>query len=460
MIRFNLNDMANATGGELRGTNTHFDMVNTDTRTLQADQLFVALRGPNFDGHHYLAQALQVGASGAVVDHPTHCPIPQIVVKDTRLALGDMAKAWRKRASARFIGITGSNGKTTLKEMIAAILSQHHAVLATRGNLNNDIGAPITLMQVQEQDYAVIEMGANHAGEIGYLSRIVQPEIAVLNNAGRAHLEGFGSLAGVAHAKAEIIQGIPAGGCFIYNADDRFAPLWRELADTSPSMTFGVREPADIHSPANSYRIEWHEDGFAAAFAVNTPSRSFNVRLQLAGEHNRLNALAAITVAEKLNINTQDIQQGLAELQPVSGRLRLLHASHGARLIDDSYNANNESVGAALQVLQGAPGKRTLVLGDLAELGENRIALHAEIGQRARAIGIDRLLSCGSLSRHASQAFGQAARHFDNQTDLINFIRDDLTPDDTLLIKGSRSAAMDQVVRALRHDKENRPHAI
>lgn len=449
MIGFQLTEAANLLHGELQGQDAFFSSVGSDTRTLGEGALFVAIRGDNFDGHNFVAVAAERGAAAALVDREVRTGLPTIRVADTLSGLGELAAAWREKSSATVIGITGSNGKTTLKEMCAAILGQAHEVLATRGNLNNDIGMPLTLARLQDERFAVIEMGANHPGEIRYLSNIARPDVAVLNNAGRAHLEGFGSLDGVAHAKAEIIEGLRENGTFVFNADDNYAGLWRELAGAKKQLTFAVRQAAEVSSPEDSYRIEWAGQGFSAGFTVSTPDGDFEAALQLAGEHNRMNALAAIAACHVVGVPHAQMQAGLASLPPVAGRLAPLGAACGARLIDDSYNANPDSVIAALSVLQAAPGRRTLVLGDLGELGPQQQQLHAELGCRASEAGIERLLSCGVLSRGASDNFSAEAAHFESQDDLIDYLVGSLGSDDSVLIKGSRASAMDRVVKAL-----------
>lgn len=449
MIGFRLSEAAELLGGKLHGDDAWFASVSTDTRTLGEGELFVAIPGERFDGHDFLEVAAQCGAAGALVERPSEA-LACVEVDKVLPGLGRLAAAWRDKSPAKVVGVTGSNGKTTLKEMTAAILAQRGSVLATRGNLNNDIGMPLTLTRLQQEQFAVIEMGANHAGEIDYLTRICRPDVAVLNNAGRAHLEGFGSLEGVARAKAEILNGLGEAGVFVFNADDRFAPLWRELAADRQSLGFGVQQAADISSPAGSYRIEWLQSGFNAVFEVQTPKAQFEVSLQLAGEHNRMNALAAIAACHVLGIDSVDMQRGLAGLQPVAGRLCPLQGLNAARLIDDTYNANPDSVIAALQVLHAAPGRRTLVLGDLGELGPEQQKLHAELGEQATRIGIDRLLTCGELSEQASARFAGESRHFASQQALIDYLGSDLGEEDSVLMKGSRTSAMENVVKALR----------
>jgi len=449
MISFHLSQAAQVLHGELRGGDAVFSSVSTDTRTLTTGDLFVALSGPHFDGHDYLALAEQQGAMGAMVQKEVRSSMPLLRVADTRLALGGLASAWRDKAPAQVVGITGSNGKTTLKEMVAAILRQQDSVLFTRGNLNNDIGMPLTLLQLQDERYAVIEMGANHAGEIGYLSRIAKPDVAVLNNAGRAHLEGFGSVEGVARAKAEILEGLGPDGVFVFNADDRYAPLWRELSQGYRRVGFGLDQRADVRSAADSYQLQWKSDRFETAFEVITPGGSFELGLQLAGEHNRMNALAAVAVAQVLGMESRTICDGLASVAPVKGRLCPAPAIAGARLVDDSYNANPDSVAAAIAVLRVMPGRRTLVLGDLGELGPDQVELHRELGVLATQAGIDRLFACGSLSAHAAEAFQGEKRVFEDHIALVGLLKETLSADDSILVKGSRASGMDRVVAAM-----------
>ena len=435
--------------GRLVGADRHFDGVSTDTRTLRSGELFVALHGPNFDGHDYLQTADELGAAGALVTRAGNTGLSMVEVTDTLLGLGRLGRQWRLRSPARVVGVTGSNGKTTLKEMTAAILARRGAVLATRGNLNNHIGVPLTLSRLRDEPFAVIEMGANHPGEIDYLAGLVCPDVAVLNNAGRAHLEGFGSIEGVARAKAEIINGLQSGGVFVYNADDRFADLWAELAARHERLSFGVAGTADVSSPAAAYEVLWHGDRFQARFPVICEQGEIEVRLQLVGEHNRMNALAAIAASLAAGAGLNDAG-ALAGLEPVPGRLCPLTGRGGSRVIDDSYNANPDSVLAALRVLSAAPGRRTLVLGDLAELGAEVKQLHRLIGEQAAGFGIERLLTVGEFSGHAGRSFSGEHRHYADQAALADDVMKDLSQEDSVLVKGSRSARMETVVERLR----------
>jgi UDP-N-acetylmuramoyl-tripeptide--D-alanyl-D-alanine ligase len=306
----------------------------------------------------------------------------------------------------------------------------------------------LTLLQLQEQEYAVVELGASAAGEVGYLSRIAQPDVAVLNNAGRAHLEGFGSLEGVAHAKGEIIQGLKQDGVFVFNGDDPWAGLWRELAGDRRRVSFGLEQGADVFSPESAEQSGWDAQGFFSRFPVQTPQGSLEVRLALAGRHNRANALAAIAAVQQLGVSAEEIEQGLADLKPVAGRLQPRSGRGGVQLIDDSYNANPDSVGAAIGVLATAPGRRFLVLGELAELGDDSDRFYCSLGEQAQAAGIEHLYGVGQ-ARKAAEAFGRGGRVFENREHLIDALCRDLESGDRVLIKGSRRAGMEQVIRAL-----------
>ncbi|MCG7912481.1 MAG: UDP-N-acetylmuramoyl-tripeptide--D-alanyl-D-alanine ligase [Candidatus Thiodiazotropha weberae] len=432
-----------------QGANVHFHSVSTDTRTIQPGDLFVALSGPNFDGHRFIGQAMEKGAVAAMVSELQAGEFPQLQVTDTRIGLGRLAALWRDRVEVPIVAITGSNGKTTVKELLASIFGIRGSVLATRGNLNNEIGLPLTLLRLQDEQCAVIEMGANHPGEIGYLSQITRPDVALINNAGAAHLEGFGDLNGVAHAKGEILSGLRPTGIGVLNADDRFFPLWRELCGERQMISFGTSPKADVQSDLSQAGMRWSEQGFQNHMQVSYRGEQFSVQLSLAGRHNLMNALAAIAGALAMECDIEQIQMGLAGVQAVAGRLRLHHTAAGYRLIDDSYNANPDSVDAAIEVLSGATGTRYLVLGDLAELGDEAEALHAGIGERARQAGLEHLFSLGELSRGAVQSFGDGGKAFTELDQLVDALHAAARSGDAVLVKGSRSAGMDRVVERL-----------
>jgi UDP-N-acetylmuramoyl-tripeptide--D-alanyl-D-alanine ligase len=435
-------------GGVLHGCDAPFGSVGTDSRADCSDQLFIALRGDSFDGHEYVAAAQAAGAVAAMVDHPLPFDLPQWIVNDTRFGLGRLAAAWRDRFVGRVVAVTGSNGKTTVKEMVAAILLQVGRVRATQGNLNNDIGMPLTLLRARDEDFLVLEMGANHPGEIGYMTDIARPELAIITNAGRAHLEGFGSVEGVARAKGEIARGLPPDGIIVVDGDSPYTRLWRGLAAERRVLTFAIDAAADVSAASESISITWDEHGFRTNFTAIHDGTSIALSLRLAGRHNVNNALAATAAALALDIDIRAIRAGLASLNPVKGRLRP-HSCHGVGVIDDTYNANPDSIVAAIELLASMPGRRWLVIGDLGELGVAAAQLHEEIGRRARSAGIDRLETVGTLSAQASAAFGEGARHSEDQASLIASLRSELEPDDRVLVKGSRLARMERVVEAL-----------
>jgi UDP-N-acetylmuramoyl-tripeptide--D-alanyl-D-alanine ligase len=439
-------------GGRLEGEDRRFVSVGTDSRADCSGQLFVALRGERFDGHDHVAAARAAGAVAAMVDHPLPVDLPQWIVEDTRCGLGALAAAWRDVFPGRIVAITGSNGKTTVKEMVAAILGQVGSVRATRGNLNNDIGMPLPLLSARDETFLVLEMGANHHGEIGYMTDIARPDVALITNAGRAHLEGFGSVDGVAHAKGEIARGLPTDGVFVFAGDSPYAGLWRALAEGRRVLTFalegGADLRADLRADRSAIRVEWTEAGFGTHVVAHHDGKVIPIALRLAGEHNARNAMAAAATALALGVEPSAIQAGLATLMPVKGRLCPRRCGE-AGVIDDTYNANPDSIAAAIQVLAGLSGRRWLVLGDLAELGPEADALHREIGERAREAGIDRLFSVGILSTSATSAFGEGARHFTDQGGLVRALRAEMSAGDRILVKGSRSARMEQVVEAL-----------
>jgi UDP-N-acetylmuramoyl-tripeptide--D-alanyl-D-alanine ligase len=448
MIRFAMSEISDRLNARHLGADVSFDAVSTDTRRINPGQLFVALKGPNFDGHDYLDKALAQGAAGAMVSRDTAINMPRLLVHDTRIGLGRLAAMWRESSAVPVVAITGSNGKTTVKEMVAAILSTQGKVLATQGNLNNDIGLPLTLLRLQEHDFAVVEMGANHVGEIDYLSRIAQPDCVLINNAGRAHLEGFGSVEQVARAKGEIINGLKADGCIIYNGDDPMSGIWRELSAGKKSLRFGTSPSADVRLLSDSSEFCWNDQGFVNRFVIATPMGEIAISMSLAGYHNQLNAAAATAVSLQLGATAEQIQQGLASISPVAGRLQFRQARQGVSLVDDSYNANPESVSAAIAVLAAAPGQRFLVLGPLAELGEGEADFYRELGNAARCQQVTRLYAVGNAGL-AAEAFGRGGRVFRDNAELIAALQGELGAGDAVLVKGSRSAGMEQVVNAL-----------
>jgi len=429
-------------GGELIGNDAVFTSVSTDTRTLIKGALYFALKGERFDGHAFVSTAKQSGAVAAVVSDLNNTDLPQIKVEDTRKALGRLAAAWRQHFKGKVIAITGSNGKTTAKEMIAAILAKQGDVLATKGNLNNDIGLPLTLLGMEKQNYAVVELGANHPGEIDYLTHIANPDVAVITNAGPAHLEGFGSLEGVAKAKGEIYRGLAQEGVAVVNADDVFADYWLRICKNNVVMRFALEHEAEVKG-------EWRPDVVGGVLSVKTKSNIFEVRLNVPGKHNAMNALAATAACLAAGASIENIQKALNEFLPVKGRLNIIAAINGATIIDDTYNANPASLKAGLDVLSKLPGEHWLVLGDMGELGEDARQLHADVAKLALENGIDHVYATGESSKATVKAFGGNAMHFSTQKDLIDFLHPKLHQNLNVLIKGSRFMKMEKVVESL-----------
>ncbi len=446
-----LGEAARILGSEAPQTDAAFSGVSTDTRTLRGGDLFYALQGPNFDAHTMLGKAREKGAVAAVVSRPVDDPLPQLVVADTRLALGRLAAAWRARFQGRLIAITGSNGKTTVKEMVAAILGCKGGVLATAGNLNNDIGVPLTLLRLRPDlhHYAVIEMGANHQGEIAYLSGLARPDVALITNAAAAHLAGFGSVDDVARAKGEIFQGLAADGVAVINSDDHYADVWQQLVAGRKVVTFGRGGDVSLLEEQGSCLAQGR---FINRFTLATPKGELHIQLPLIGCHNIVNAMAATAVAIAAGADGAEIEAGLGRMRAVKGRLQPRMSAWGQLLIDDSYNANPQSLGAAMEVLATMEGEKILVLGDMAELGEEAETLHRQAGERARELGIDQLYGCGPLSRAAVEGFGDEGHWFDSREALAAALISQLSQPGsagTVLVKGSRSAAMEAVVGRL-----------
>lgn len=442
------------TGGELKGEDVLFSSVSTDTRTLAEGELFIALQGESFDGNDYLGTAGEKGAVAAIVNRFQEITLPQLKVDDTTQALGQLGASNRSQTNARVLGITGSQGKTTVKEMVAAVLSVRHSVLVTHGNLNNHLGVPLTLLEIEsEHDYAVIEMGANAGGEIAYTTLLVKPDIAHITNVAGTHLEGFGSIEGVAGAKAEIWDGLDEDGVAVINLDDVFSSDWLQQNATHRCVLISAGGLPDADYSITDSTIE---AGTLSRFVLNSPQGEFEVELQLLGRHNQANALAAAALAMEAGADIQDVQQGLKAMQPVKGRMapHVLHLSQEQGkwlLIDDSYNASPASFRAAIDVLAEFPGRHLLVAGDMGELGESAEQAHREIGDYARSRGVDVLLAIGELSRNTAAGFGESARLFTGQSALMAHLQEVIQPGDTVLVKGSRSAKLDVLINNLRN---------
>ena len=485
-----LEHFAQLCGGKLKGADAPYTSVSTDTRSLGKGALFVALRGPNFDGNHFVGAALAAGAIGAVVDSEQPAALSQIVVADTQAALERAGHGWREQFAIPVVGVAGSNGKTTAKEMTASILSQMGNCLATRGNLNNHIGVPLTLLRFEQSNkFAVVEIGANNPGEVAHLVRIARPTVGMITNAGAEHLEGFGSIEGVARAEGEMVEGLAPTATAVINADDEFVELWRKLTKARV-VTFGVRAQADFKAedvrttigPGRSMSQSGgstsqpggpvaQPEGFLTQFKLVCPLGTAAVVLHMGGRHNVSNALAAAAAAAAAGAGLQQIVAGLGAMRAVPGRLQLKKALSGAWIIDDSYNANPSSMRAGIETLAELDGVKWLVIGDMAELGEHAPDAHKEIGEFARAHGVERLYAIGGLAKLAVDSFGTGGQWFAEAKALSSALARDLAggagsqagaPGPTaaaarahaatgvrLLVKGSRVNRLERVVDML-----------
>lgn len=447
-MKLQLSDIVTAVQGELIGADVAVNGVGIDTRTLQASDLYIAIKGKQFDGHDFVDKAQQAGAIAILVEQHININLPQIVVKDSRLALAELAGFWRKQLPVKVVGVTGSNGKTTVKEMIAAILATQGETLFTQGNLNNDIGVPLTLLKLNANHrYAVIEMGANHPGEIAYTSQYAQPQVSVITNVGAAHIEGFGDIHGVAKTKGEIIETLATDGVAVINRDDEFYDFWCDLAKSRKKVAFGFSEQADLR--AENISTELRSNGYVTEFDLKTVGcEGLTIKLNLAGEHNVKNALAAIAAALQFHIDWQDIKRGLETVKPVTGRMQPLRGRKGNLIIDDTYNANPSSLNAALTVLD-ANQTNWLILGAFGELGADSVEIHRQMGDSIKAMPVQRLFATGELARHSVDAFGFGGQYFETQQQLIAALDEAVTGQETLLVKGSRSQKMENVVAAM-----------
>jgi UDP-N-acetylmuramoyl-tripeptide--D-alanyl-D-alanine ligase len=445
-----LSDVAERVDGRLIGADAAFGSVVTDSRVLPDGALFVAIEGDRFDGNDYVAAAAAGGAAGALVSRAQDLALPQIEVADTRRAFGAMAQAWRENFEIPVVAVTGSAGKTTVKELIAAILGSSRRICVTEGNLNNDIGVPLILMRLDVADEAlVVELGANHAGEIANLGRLVEPTVAVITNAGAAHLEGFGSVAGVAAAKGELIDCLPADGVAVLNADDPFFADWQRRAGERRVVTFGFSPDADVRLIGETI-----PDGAGTRFVIGMPDgKAIDAALPLPGRANCANALAAAAAASAAGASHEDIRHGLGRVRPVKGRLNRIRGRHAASLIDDSYNANPTAARAALDYLSAQSGTRIFVLGDMLELGPDAGELHRQIGDYARD-RCDRLVAIGQLAALAAEAFGDDSARFPDIDQAVPAIAGMLAANVTVLIKASRSMGLERLVAALAEPTE------
>ncbi|MCG7498183.1 UDP-N-acetylmuramoyl-tripeptide--D-alanyl-D-alanine ligase [Vibrio sp. Of7-15] len=452
MISVKLSQLIEVLEAELIGSEADIHLVSTDTRTIEPGCLFVALVGERFDAHNFCADAVEKGASALLVNKPLPLDIPQLVVKDTQLALGQLSAWVHQQCDTFTMALTGSCGKTTVKEMVANILAQKGQVLATAGNFNNEIGVPLTLLRsTPEDDFAVIELGANHQNEISYTTQLAQPHVALINNIAAAHLEGFGSLAGVAKAKGEIFEGLKSGGTAIVNLDSNDLGLWRSLLSDKALWTFAL---TDSQADFFASHIELSSQG-NAQFILHSPQGNIEVHLPLVGKHNVANALAAAALALSSGMNLQDIKLGLESLQNVKGRVEVLEVREGLKVIDDSYNASVPAVKAATEVLSSFEGQRWLVLGYMAELGEESGALHRQIGEHAASFGLEQVITFGDDTKVVSELC--QGQHFETREALISYLNEQLNLQQnnevTVLVKGANSARMSEVVSALKESQ-------
>ncbi len=455
-----MSEVAQVLNGTLHGRDVMMSGISKDTRNINAGDLYVALKGDRFNGHQFVDDAISAGAAGALVSEPQSLDVSHVQVNDTRLALGELAAYWRQGFAGKLIGITGSNGKTSVKEMCGKILQDYSGVtvvLSTEGNLNNDIGLPMTLLELKSQhQFAVVEMGANHIGEINYLTTIAKPDVAVVNNAGQAHLEGFGSVENIASAKAEIYDGLVAEGVAVINADDAFAPFWNEYCAGKKMLHFSMLDDnAEIFAKEISerrYQIVVKNNS-----SIGNNIETEELQLKVPGKHNVMNALAATAVTLSVGVPLKSIVHSLSNFENINGRLTTLKSEAGYSVIDDTYNANPFSMAAAIDVLTAFDGGRVLVIGDMGELGASAKKLHAGIGEKAKESGVDFLYATGELSMSAVKAFGENGFYFQDKNELIKVLKKNLSSDDVVLVKGSRSAAMEVVVEGiLTHHNNNK----
>jgi UDP-N-acetylmuramoyl-tripeptide--D-alanyl-D-alanine ligase len=439
MIRLQLSDFAASLGCAAPAMDAVVESIATDSRKVHHATLFAALPGNNVDGHDFASSALRLGATALLLNRRLDLDVPQLIVKDVLQALGELGSFLRTRLDPAVIGITGSNGKTTVKEMVASILRLESPVLATQGNYNNELGVPLSLFGLKEEHrYAVLEMGASKPGDISYLCDIAQPDIGLITNIGPAHLMGFGTEQGVAEAKGEIYAALPVDGCAVINADEPWSDLWHAMNHAGHSLTFGSNPGSDVRLIENG-----------TCSKLQVPGGEIELRLSLPGRHNQLNAAAAAAVALSLGTSLAQIEKGLEAVKPVPGRLNLIRTEAGWTVIDDTYNANPASLYSALQVLAQMQGTPWLVLGDMKELGEDSRKMHREVGEAAKAMGVGRLFATGELSVFTAEAFGEGAEHFDDRDELAGALLSQLRPGTTCLVKGSRSMGMEVIVEAI-----------
>lgn len=445
---FFLNELQEELGASLIGADVMFSQLSTDTRSLQPGDAYLALRGDRFDGHEFVKHAEQAGASALIVNSKQDSQLPQLLVTDTHVALGHIARLNRRRSNAKVVALTGSQGKTTVKEMIYSILGNCAPTLATRANLNNTIGVPLSLLQIEKQhEFAVIEMGANRAGEIAFSSTMTEPDIALITNANAAHVEGFGSLDGIVTAKGEILDALTEEGTAVLNLDDPNVHKWQTRAAHCKQLTFSALNNSDADFRADNISIG---KGGKVSFNLLGPTGEVQINLPLLGKHNVSNATAAASAAIAAGASLHNVKQGLEMVKAVPGRLMPVSGRSGASLIDDSYNASPASFFAAIDVLALSPGQKILIVGDMKELGEEADRSHREIGEYAAVRQIDELWVTGEFSRQVAAAFGEAAQIFNSKDEIVESGLKRANPEVTFLVKGSRGSRMETIVQGLR----------
>ena len=439
-----LTEIASITNGKLIGEDINITGVSTDTRKMDEGLLFVALIGESFDPHELIENDQAKKAAAVLVQREVKTSIPQIIVNDCYKGLQEISASWRKKFSIPVVGVTGSNGKTSVKELIKQILATQGNVLATQGNLNNHIGVPLTLCNLStKNNFAVIEMGANHAGEIACLAKLAQPNIGVITNIGPAHLEGFGSIDGVARAKAELYANLNPSGVAVVNADDAYRNTWKDEIDDRMQISFGMEKPADVSGKQIAGDL----------VEITTPMGEMRVKPQITGMHAVLNMLAATAVGLAIGVDLEDIKTGIENTQAVKGRLIRVAGLAGATVLDDTYNANPASLAAALDVQAQEPGEHWLVLGDMGELGNESEFMHNKAGEIAKQFGVQRLFAYGELTKHSVKAFGVGAKHFSSHAEIVAALQDELTRDICVLIKGSRAMQLEKIVAGIKSNK-------
>lgn len=450
MISMELSQAASHMNGTLLGKDTVFTGCSTDSRSDNIGKLFIAIEGDKFDGHEFINKAVENGAIGSIVSKDIDSQSrPYVLVENTIQAMGELAAYWRSKFDIPLIAITGSNGKTTVKEMVFSVLSEEATVLSTRGNLNNHIGMPLTIFNLgDEHKYAVVEMGANHPGEISLLTKIAKPTVAIITTCAPSHLEGFGSVEGVANAKAEIYEGLQKDGTAVINIDEDYVDLWKKCAGRHKKITFSIGRDADVYADS----IELDAEHLNYKFRLYTPDGDISIELPIPGRHNVQNAVATAACCYSVGVPLASIKKGLEGLRPVNNRLQLKVNTDGVNIYDDTYNANPKSLEVAMQTISEYPGRHWLVLGDMGELGRDTKTYHEEAGDKARALGFERLFAIGPNSYYAAERFGSGGSHYSTIQELINSIRNGLTSNIRILVKGSRYMKMERVINALVED--------